>query len=100
LHCRKAIAGEACALRADRRHQAFGLGQRESADAVDFPGKHDFTGLQVADHAQQPGAISASAGCLLAADARAARAPSTIPFWRVKSFFGTDAHVNPDHLHK
>jgi hypothetical protein len=38
------------------------------ADAVDLLGNNDFTGLQVADHAQQLGAIGASARCLLAVD--------------------------------
>jgi hypothetical protein len=58
------------------------------ADAVDLLGNNDFTGLQVADHAQQLGAIGASARCLLAVDAAqkpAARVLSTMAFWRDKS---------------
>ncbi len=60
---------QARALGADRGHEAFGLGQRQAADAVDLLRNDDFTGLQVADHAQQLGAIGASARSLLAVDA-------------------------------
>jgi hypothetical protein len=46
-------------LGAYRGHKPFGFGQGQAADAVDFFGHHDFTGLQIVNHAQQLGTVSA-----------------------------------------
>ena len=50
---------QACALGADRGHQLFGIFQGQAADAVDFFGHHGFTWLQIGNHAQQLGPVSA-----------------------------------------
>ena len=92
------------AFSADRGDQPFGLGQRQAADAVDLLGDDDLARLQVSNHAQQFGTVSACAGRLLAIDAGDVMACLTGAVLDVGLagkvlFVGADTQVKSGYLH-